>query len=804
VTRVNASTNEQKLALELPLAGMTCAACAARIEKQLNKLPGVAATVNFATERATIRYATADTTAAKLVETIRKTGFEVPPATLDLAIGGMTCAACATRIEKQLNKLAGVEAAVNLAAEKAHIRYIPGLADPQQLLTTVVKTGFTASISSGDTRAEEKARKLAVYHAELRRFWISAALTLPLVAQMAFMFGAGTHGDVLPRWLQLLLATPVQFWIGWRFYVGGFNAIRGGAGNMDVLVALGTSMAWGYSLVVTLWNLHHQHVYFEASATVITLVLLGKILEARAKAKTSAAIEALARLQPQTARIERRSGVTVELIDVAVATLIPGDVFVVRSGEAMPVDGEVIEGVSSANEAMLTGESLPVAKGAGDKVFAATINGDGLLRCRATGVGSHTLLAGIIRLVEEAQGSKAPVQRLADKVSAIFVPVVVAIALLTFIGWWALAGDFTQALVNAVAVLVIACPCALGLATPTAIMVGTGQGAKAGVLIRNAQALELAEELKVLVVDKTGTLTEGRPVVTELVKVGAGDTATLLRLAASLEQGSAHPLAAAIVARAKADGLSLAQPQNVLTTAGRGLQGEVEGLRVQLGSVTWMKAQGRSAPGADALAQAGRSVVAVVADDVLLGFIGIADPLRTTSRAAVARLNRLGIEVVMLTGDNAGTARAVALEAGITHFEAEVLPGDKAAAVNRLKGAGRLVGMAGDGINDAPALAAADVSFAMAAGSDVAMQAADITLMRDDLGSVADAISLSRATLAKIRQNLFFAFIYNVLGIPLAALGMLNPVIAGAAMAMSSVSVVSNSLLLRRWQANKD
>ena len=801
---MNASASEETQALELPLAGMTCAACAARIEKQLNKLPGVAATVNFATERATIRYATAETTAAKLVETVRKTGFEVPPATLELAIGGMTCAACATRIEKQLNKLEGVEAAVNLAAEKAHIRYIPGLADPERLLATVVKAGFTASISSGDTRAEEKARKLAVYHEELHRFRISAALTLPLVAQMPFMFGSGVHDDVLPRWLQLLLATPVQFWIGWRFYVGGFNAIRGGAGNMDVLVALGTTMAWGYSLVVTLWNLHHQHVYFEASATVITLVLLGKILEARAKAKTSAAIEALARLQPQTARIERRRGETVELIDVAVATLIPGDVFVVRSGEAMPVDGEVIEGTSSANESMLTGESLPVAKGAGDKVFAATINGDGLLRCRATGVGSHTLLAGIIRLVEEAQGSKAPVQRLADKVSAIFVPVVVAIALLTFIGWWALAGDFTQALVNAVAVLVIACPCALGLATPTAIMVGTGQGAKAGVLIRNAQALELAEELKVLVVDKTGTLTEGRPVVTELVKVGAGDTATLLRLAASLEQGSAHPLAAAIVARARADGLSLAQPQNVLTTAGRGLQGEVEGLRVQLGSVTWMKAQGRSAPGADELAQAGRSVVAVVADDVLLGFIGIADPLRTTSRAAVARLNRLGIEVVMLTGDNVGTAQAVALAAGIRHFEAEVLPGDKAATVSKLKGGGRLVGMAGDGINDAPALAAADVSFAMAAGSDVAMQAADITLMRDDLGSVADAISLSRATLAKIRQNLFFAFIYNVLGIPLAALGMLNPVIAGAAMAMSSVSVVSNSLLLRRWQANKD
>ena len=797
---MNAATDKEIEALELPLVGMTCAACAMRIEKQLNKLPGVEATVNFATERATVRYATADTSAAKLVETIRKTGFEVPPATVELAIGGMTCAACAARIEKQLNKLPGVEATVNFASEKAHVRYVPGLADAERLVAAVLKTGYTATVSDNDTRAEEKARKLAVYREELRRFWISAALTLPLVVQMVFMFGSGVHDDVIPRWLQLLLATPVQFWIGWRFYVGGFNAIRGGAGNMDVLVALGTTMAWAYSLVVTVWNLHHQHVYFEASATVITLVLLGKILEARAKAKTSAAIEALAKLQPQTARIERDG----QLVDVAVATLIPGDVFVVRSGEAMPVDGEVIEGASSAIEAMLTGESLPVTKSAGDKVFAATINGDGLLRCRATGVGSHTLLAGIIRLVEEAQGSKAPVQRLADKVSAIFVPVVVVIALLTFIAWWALAGDFTQALVNAVAVLVIACPCALGLATPTAIMVGTGQGAKAGVLIRNALALELAEKLQVLVVDKTGTLTEGRPVVTDVVRVGAGDTAVLLLLAASLEQGSTHPLAAAIVARAKADGLCLATPQNVVTTAGRGLQGEVDGRRVQLGSVTWIKQQGWFAPEAEALAQAGRSVVAVVADEVLLGFIGIADPLRASSRAAVARLKRLGIEVVMLTGDNAGTAQAVAREAGITHFEAEVLPGDKAAAVNQLKGGGRLVGMAGDGINDAPALAAADVSFAMAAGSDVAMQAADVTLMRDDLGSVADAISLSRATLSKIRQNLFFAFIYNVLGIPLAALGMLNPVIAGAAMAASSVSVVSNSLLLRRWQANKD
>ncbi len=734
--------------------------------------------------------------------------------TVELALGGMTCAACAARIEKQLNKLPGVEAVVNLAAERAHVRYAPGEVDVGRLIATVVKTGYTSSVSTADTRGEEKAKKVAIYQDELRRFWIAAVLTLPLVAQMAFMFGTQSHADVIPRWLQLLLATPVQFWIGWRFYVGGFNAIRGGAGNMDVLVALGTSMAWAYSLVVTAWDLHHQHVYFEASATVITLVLLGKILEARAKAKTSAAIEALAKLQPQTARIERDG----ELIDVAVATLIPGDVFVVRSGEAMPVDGDVIDGASVANESMLTGESMPVTKATGDRVFAATINGDGLLRCRATGVGSHTLLAGIIRLVEEAQGSKAPVQRLVDQVAAIFVPVVTVIALLTFIAWWALAGDFAQALVNAVAVLVIACPCALGLATPTAIMVGTGQGAKAGVLIRNAVALELAEKLKVLVVDKTGTLTEGRPVVTDVLPLTVGAdalcvpgiplrgqvTAALLQLAASLEQGSTHPLGAAIVARARTDGVALRTPQNVVTSAGKGMVGEVDGRRILVGSVAWMKEQGWAAPEAEALAQAGRSVVAVVADETLLGFIGIADPLRASSRAAVARLNRLGIEVVMLTGDNAGTAKAVAQEAGIAHFEAEVLPGDKAAAVNKLKGEGRLVGMAGDGINDAPALAAADVSFAMAAGSDVAMQAADVTLMRDDINGVADAISLSRATLAKIRQNLFFAFIYNVLGIPLAALGMLNPVIAGAAMAMSSVSVVSNSLLLRRWKSNKD
>ena len=713
----------------------------------------------------------------------------------------MTCAACSARIERQLNKLPGVEATVNLPAERAHIRYDPEAVDVDRLIATIVKTGFTATRSTADTRGEEKARKEATYRAEVKRFWFALALTLPLLAQMPAMFeggfslGAECHTeDIIPRWLQFALATPVQFWIGWRFYVGGWNAVRGGSGNMDVLVALGTSMAWLYSTVVWLLDWTHLHVYYEASATVITLVLMGKILEARAKAKTGAAIEALMKLQPQTAHVERLIEGNLQLVELPIKSLIPGDIVVVRPGEAVPVDGEVVAGNSSANEAMLTGESLPAAKGPGDKVFAATINGDGLLRCKATGVGAHTLLAGIIQLVEQAQGSKAPVQRLADRIAAIFVPVVTAIALVTFAGWMWSYGDFTYALVNAVAVLVIACPCALGLATPTAIMVGTGLGARAGVLIKNAQALELAEKINVLAVDKTGTLTEGKPVVVDIQKLGAGEAADVLQVAASLEQGSTHPLAAALVAEAKVRGLALETPQEVTAEAGRGIAGLVGGRRVRVGSPDWLGTAAGTAVG---------SQVAVEVDGNVVGLIVVADPLRESSRAAVARLRKLGVEVVMLTGDNAATAAEIARQAGVSRFEANVLPGEKAQHVAAMKAAGKTVGMAGDGINDAPALAAADVSFAMGAGADVAMQTADVTLMKDDLNGVADAISLSRATLAKIRQNLFWAFIYNVIGIPAAALGYLNPVIAGAAMALSSVSVVSNSLLLRRWKPRR-
>jgi len=707
---------------------------------------------------------------------------------VEFAIAGMTCAACSARLEKVLNRQPGIQANVNLAAERARVR-LDGAADEEAVIAAVAKAGFAASLVDKDTRAREKARRAEDYRREISRFRIAVALTLPLVGQMFFMFGDAHHHAELPRWLQMALATPVQFWIGWRFYDGAYKALRGGGANMDVLVALGTSMAWGFSAVVTVFGLD-QHVYFEGGAAVITLVLLGKLLEARAKARTSEAIESLIRLQPKTARIERDG----QWVEIAVDALMPGDVFMVRPGDSVPVDGEVVDGVSSVNEAMLTGESMPVAKVVGDKVFAATANGQGALRCRATGVGEQTLLAGIIRMVGEAQGSKAPVQRLADRISAVFVPVVCVIALITFVGWWLYAGDFALALVNAVAVLVIACPCALGLATPTAIMVGTGQGARAGILVKNVEALERAEKIAVLALDKTGTLTIGEPEVTDIVPLAA-DADEALRLAAALEQGSEHPLARAVLARAAA--VDRQKVANFEATPGRGVAGEIDGRALRLGSPAWLGMAGD--PTVMRLQQAGRTVVVLADNEKALAVLAIADTLRPTSRPAVERLRARGIRVVMLTGDNAATAAAIAHEAGIDEFRAGILPGDKAAAIAELK-AGGLVAMVGDGINDAPALAAADVSFAIGAGSDAAMEVADLTLIRNDLRGVDDAIELSRATLSKIRQNLFFAFIYNVLGIPLAAFGELNPVIAGAAMAMSSVFVVSNSLLLKRWQ----
>jgi len=807
----------QALCLDLPIAGMTCAACSTRLEKNLNRLEGVRASVNLATEQARVAYDPQRTSPEAILAQVNRTGFTVPAQTLDLQVTGMTCAACAGRVEKALNRLPGVEARLNLASERARVRYTPGLVTPEGLIQAVEKAGYGAIPITEASRAEEKARKAEEYQREARVFAFSALLTLPLLAQMADMFSGHATHTWLPGWVQWLLATPVQFWAGWRFYTGAWHSLRGGGANMDVLVALGTSAAYFFSLA-TLFLDPAGHLYFEASAAVVTLVRLGKLLEARAKARTSEAIEQLLSLAPRTAQVERDG----ETVEVDSTTLKAGDVVVVRAGERIPVDGDVVEGRSGVDESLLTGESLPVAKAPGapspasggglgrgenSQVFAGTQNLDGLLKIRAAGVGSHTQLMEIVRLTEAAQGSKAPIQKLADRISGVFVPVVIGIAALTFLAWWFISGDFTQSLIPAVAVLVIACPCALGLATPTAVMVGLGRGTQLGILVRSAEALERAERLSVLALDKTGTLTEGCMALAALAPASGMEENRLLSLAASLEQGSSHPLAQALLAAAKEKDLALEAVADFENVSGHGVRGTLGGHRLLLGSAEFLAAEGIAGAEAIPAGLADQGTVVGLAwmpseqgTGQILGWLALADRLRATSRAAVERLARLGVGAIMLTGDQEATAAAIAREAGVAEWRARVKPQDKAAAVAALKAEGKIVGMAGDGVNDAPALASADVSFGMASGSDIALEAADITLMRSDLNSVADAVELSRAVMGKIRQNLFFAFFYNVLALPLAALGMLNPVIAGAAMALSSVSVVSNSLLLKRWR----
>jgi Cu+-exporting ATPase len=724
-----------------------------------------------------------------------------PAAHVDLALEGMTCAACAARIDKMLNRVPGVAAGVNFATESASVDYDPRQANVDALIAAVTRAGYGARVRRDEAaeRNLESAQREAAWRS-LRRDVIAAiVLTAPLLAQMALMFVPGARPeDLLPRVLQLALATPVQFVIGRRFYTGAWHALRGGGANMDVLIVLGTSIAWLWSAVVTVLGMQDEHVYFEASAAIITLVLLGKALETRARAGTSVAIEGLLKLAPRIAHLDRDG----HEVDVPLGQVVVGDRFIVRAGEAMPVDGVVLEGHAAADESMLTGEARAVPKAAGDKVYAGTTNLDGRLRCEATGVGSATLLSGIVRLVSEAQGSKAPIQRLADRVSGIFVPVVVAIAVVTFVVTWIVAGGATPAIVNAVAVLVIACPCALGLATPTAIIVGTGRGAQLGVLIRNAVALENAGRLTTLVVDKTGTVTEGTPQVTNVHVLAGASSDDVLATAAALEQGALHPLAQAIVARARERALALPAVRDFGVIPGQGTFGTLGDDPVQVGSLAFLAARGIAVDQARAagLLAAGESIVGVARGGQMIGVVALADRVRDTSRTAVAELTGQGIDVVMLSGDNAATVGAIARDVGIVHARGAMAPDAKVEAIRRRQAAGEVVGMVGDGINDAPALAAADVSFAIGAGSAIAIEAADVTVVRNDLRAVADAIRLSRATRRKIRQNLFFAFAYNVLGIPLAALGFLNPVIAGAAMAMSSVSVVGNALTLRRFR----
>ena len=786
-----AAAHAQALAIE----GMSCASCVGRVEKALAAVPGVTqASVNLATEVAKVSSDTPIPLAA-LQAAVEKAGYTVAQREIDLNIAGMTCASCVGRVEKALLKVPGVLAAsVNLATESARIK-VTGGADAATLIAAIDKAGYAATVPA----ASQASAPAVAPNRDGLKVAFAAVLAFPLMLPMLLEW-AGIH-LMLPGALQFALATPVQFYFGARFYKAGWKAARAGSGNMDLLVALGTSAAYGLS--VYQWLTAGEmlpHLYFEASAVVITLVLLGKWLESRAKRQTASAIRALQVLRPESARV-RRDGVE---IDLPVEQVKVGDLVVIRPGERVAVDGVVVEGASQVNESLITGESLPVDKHPGDKVTGGAINADGLLLVRTQAVGGETTLSRIIRLVEDAQAAKAPIQHLVDKVSAIFVPVVLLLALLTMLGWWFATGELENAIINAVAVLVIACPCALGLATPTAIMAGTGVAARYGILIKDAEALEVAHAVNTVVFDKTGTLTVGKPALAALHAHGIAE-ARLLQLAASIQRGSEHSLAKAVLDAASARHIEPLPATALSALPGRGLAANVDGLDLKLGSTRLMQELNVDmtplAAQALSLENTGNTISWLSSGTQLLGLFAFSDQVKPNAQAAIAHLHSLGIRTVMLTGDNQGSADAVGKLLGIDTVAAKMLPADKTAKIVALKGEGAKVAMVGDGINDAPALAAADVGIAMSTGTDVAMHAAGITLMRGDPALVADAIDISRRTYSKIRQNLFWAFIYNMIGIPLAAFGLLNPMVAGAAMAFSSVSVISNALLLRRWKA---
>lgn len=794
---------EQKETLQI--SGMTCAACATRIEKGLTKLAGVKeASVNLAIEKATIVYDEGQLALKQIEEKVEDLGYKVikeEPRKVELAIQGMTCAACATRIEKGLSKMSGVSSAnVNLAMERGTIQFSPDTVSVADLIKKVQDIGYQArSLHDGQTESsnhrEDEIKK------QWNRFVISAILSFPLLWAMLahFMDTSIVPSFLLNPWVQFALAAPVQFWIGWQFYQGSYKSLKNGSANMDVLIALGTSAAFVFSIVQTLRGFETD-LYFEVSANLITLIVLGKFLEAKAKGKASEAIKALMGLQAKTALVIR-NGIEQE---ISIEEVIIGDHILVRPGEKIPVDGKVIEGHSAVDESMLTGESIPVDKEPGADLIGATINKNGSLKMEATKVGKETALAQIVKVVEEAQGSKAPIQRLADKISGIFVPIVIGIAIITFLVWYFIVdkGNFAHALINFTAVLVIACPCALGLATPTSIMVGTGRGAGMGILFKGGEHLENTHKLNLVVLDKTGTITKGEPELTDVIPTAGMSAEELLQYTASLEKSSEHPLAQAIVEGARNKQIDVLDSSSFNAIPGYGIEGSVNGKKMWIGTRKLMQQQGIEIESIltmmEELEDNGKTAMLVAIDGQLAGMIAVADQVKESSKDAISRLKEMGLKVVMITGDNSRTANAIGRQVGVDEIRAEVLPQDKAKEVEKYQNEGFKVGMVGDGINDAPALAVADVGMAIGTGTDVAMEAADITLMRGDLMSIADAIKLSKLTMRNIRQNLFWAFFYNSVGIPIAAIGLLAPWVAGAAMAFSSVSVVSNSMRLKR------